>query len=264
MFRTFRLMCVCLSLVFVSSFPSWAQQTLGAVVGTVKDSSGGVVSKATVKARNLTTSLTQTTSSKEDGSYSIADLPVGTYEVSFSKDGFKTEVHSQILVQGDRTTTLSSSLIPGEVNVQVTVSGTPLLNQVDTTNGYTMNSELIESTPLGTGSFTQLAILAPGVSADLLAGSGTNAGLGNQSIWANGQRDTSNSLSLNGVTSDNIFNGKTSSQVASNRVLFSVGEGNTNSGETQTSTSVYIAIGGRNSDSASGNYRGTPGRYFHV
>jgi hypothetical protein len=75
------------------------------------------------------------------------------------------------------------------------------------------------------------------------AGSGTNAGLGNQSIWANGQRDTSNSLSLNGVSSNNIFNGKTSSQVASNRVLFNVGEGPNLSGEIQTSTSVYIAIG---------------------
>lgn len=223
--------------------PLHAQQTLGSIVGTITDSSGGVVSKVSVKARNLGTNLTQTASSKDDGSYRIVDLPIGTYEVTITRDGFKTEVYPQILVQGDRTTTLNSSLQPGEVNTQITVSGTPLLNQVDTTNGYTMSSELIESTPLGTGSFTQLAILAPGVSADLLAGSGTNAGLGNQSIWANGQRDTSNSLSLNGVDSNNIFNGKTSSQVSSNRVLFSVGEGNSFDGETQTSTSVYIAIG---------------------
>lgn len=227
--------------VFVSA--SRAQQTLGSIVGTVTDSSGGVVSKVSVTARNLGTNLTQTATTKDDGSYSIADLPVGTYEIVFARDGFKKEVHSQILVQGERTTTLNATLQPGEVTAQVTVSATPLLNQVDTTNGYTMGSELIESTPLGTGSFTQLAILAPGVNADLLAGSGTNAGLGNQSIWANGQRDTSNSLSLNGVSSNNIFNGKTSSQVSSNRVLFNVGEGATNSGETQTSTSVYIAIG---------------------
>jgi hypothetical protein len=225
------------------SLPAYAQQTLGTINGTVKDSSGGAMGKVAVKVRNLGTNLTQTASTKADGSYNIPDLPIGTYEVTFTHDGFKTDVYPQILVQGDRTTTLNSSLQPGAVSTQITVSGTPLLNQVDTTNGYTMSSELIESTPLGTGSFTQLAILAPGVSADLLSGSGTNAGLGNQSIWANGQRDTSNSLSLNGVTSNNIFNGKTSSQVSSNRVLFSVGEGNTNSGETQTSTSVYIAIG---------------------
>jgi len=243
MTNVYRQVLVCLGLLLLLASASGAQQTLGSISGTVKDSSGGVVSKATVKVRNLATNLTQTATSKEDGSYSIADLPIGTYEVTYSQTGFRTEVHSQILVQGDRTTTLNSALQPGEVNTQVTVTGTPLLNQVDTTNGYTMGSDLIEAIPLGTGSFTQLAILAPGLSADLLSGSGTNAGLGNQSIWANGQRDTSNSVSLNGISGNNVFSGKTSSQVASNRVLFNVGEGNTVAGETQTSTSVYIAIG---------------------
>jgi len=59
------------------------------------------------------------------------------------------------------------------------------LDESDTTNGYTLNADLIEGSPLGTGSFTQLAILRPGVNADLLSGAGTNAGLGNQNIFAN-------------------------------------------------------------------------------
>lgn len=243
MVKAFCSFFVAVVLILVLAQPSYGQQTLGSINGTVTDSSGAVVSRAIVKVRNLGTNLEQSASTKGDGSYSIVNLPIGTYEVIFTRDGFKTEVYSQILVQADRTVTLNPSLQPGEVNTQVTVSATPLLNQVDTTNGYVMGSELVEAIPLGTGSFTQLAILAPGVSADLLATSGTNAGLGNQSIWANGQRDTSNSLSLNGVSSNNIFNGKTSSQVASNRVLFNVGEGANLSGEIQTSTSVYIAIG---------------------
>jgi hypothetical protein len=41
--------------------------------------------------------------------------------------------------------------------------------------------------PLGTGSFTQLATLSPGINADFLSGTGTNTGLGNQNIWANEQ-----------------------------------------------------------------------------
>ena len=172
-------------------------------------------------------------------------MPIGPYSVSFARDGFKTEVHNRITVVGGVTATINGSLQPGEVSTSITVSGTPLLNQTDTTNGYTLGTELIESTPLGTGSFTQLALLSPGVNADFLTGSGTNAGMGNQNIFANGQRDTSNSFVVNGVQTNNLFNGKSSSGVADNRAVLNTGQ-NTNGspgGEIQTSTSVYSAIG---------------------
>lgn len=174
--KAFRLGVTLFALLCLLGTPARAQQTLGSINGTVKDSSGGVVAKVSAKVRNVATNLTQTTMTRDDGSYNIPDLPVGSYQVTFSHDGFKVGIYSDVLIQGDRTTTLNPTLQPGEVTASVTVSATPLLNQVDTTNGYTMSSELIESTPLGTGSFTQLAILAPGVSADLLATSGTNAG----------------------------------------------------------------------------------------
>jgi hypothetical protein len=58
---------------------------------------------------------------------------------------------------------------------------------------------------LGTGSFTQLATLSPGLSAQFLNGSGRNAGLGNQAIYSNGQRASSNSISLNGVERGQSF-----------------------------------------------------------
>ena len=209
------------------------------------DSSGGVLGKVTVKIRNLDTNLEQVASTKDDGSFLVSALPIGRYSVSFARDGFKTEVHDQIFVQGGVTTTVNGSLQPGEVTTSITVSGTPLLNQTDTTNGYTLSSELIEATPLGTGSFTQLALLSPGVNADFLTGSGTNAGLGNQNIFANGQRDTSNSFVVNGVQTNNLFNGKSSSGVADNRAVLNTGQNTskTPGGEIQTSTSVYSAIG---------------------
>jgi Carboxypeptidase regulatory-like domain len=212
--------------------------------GTVTDSSGAVVQKAAVKIRNLATNLEVTAETKSDGSFSAADLPIGTYEVTFTKEGFKTANYPQILLQSNRTTTVSAKLQPGAVASTVTVTATPLLNETDTTTGYVLDSLVIDNSPLGTGSFTQLAILSPGVNADLLNTSGTNAGFGNQSIWANGQRDSSNSFSFNGVNANNIFNGKSSSQLTSGRVVFNVGEGsNSQTGEIQTSTSVYGAIG---------------------
>ena len=232
-----------LSLAFLSQL-ALGQQTLGSLNGTVIDASGAVVQKAAVKIRNLDTNLEVTAESKSDGSFSAADLPIGTYEVTFAKEGFKTAVYSRILVQGNRTATLNAKLQPGAVASEVTVTATPLLNVTDTTTGYVLDSSVIENSPLGTGSFTQLAILSPGVNADLLNTSGTNAGFGNQSIWANGQRDSSNSFSFNGVNANNIFNGKSSSQLTSGRVAVNVGQGNNSqTGEIQTSTSVYGAIG---------------------
>jgi hypothetical protein len=101
----------------------------------------------------------------------------------------------------------------------------PLLNEVDTTNGYVLDENVIRNTPLGTGSFTQLAILSPGVNADFLAGTGSNSGLGNQAIWANGQRDSSNSFVVNGISANNLFNGKSGSQVSSSRFTLNTGQG---------------------------------------
>lgn len=225
---------------------AFGQQTLGSINGEVTDSSGAVIQGAQVEARATATNLEVAATTKADGSFSIADLPIGTYGVKFIKDGFETDVHPQILVQGNRTATINARLTPGKVSVSVTVEATPLLNETDTTTGYTLNELQITEVPLGTGSFTQLAILSPGVSADLLNTAGTNAGLGNQAIWANGQRDTSNSFELNGVNANNIFNGKSTSQVTSGRVAVNIGEngnGNNPSGEIATSTTVYGAIG---------------------
>ncbi len=238
-----RLLLVCVALVclFVSSAP--AQQTLGSISGTVTDSSGGVIHNATVKVHKLATGLEQTLTTHADGSFEITDLPIGVYSVAFSRDSFKTEVHSQIVVQGNRTTTVNGSLQPGEVTMTVTVSGTPLMNQTDTTNGYVVDQLTIEQTPLGTGSFTQLAILSPGVHADFLGGDGSNSGLGNQAIFANGNRDTSNSFSLNGTSTNNLFNGNSTSQVGENRFVLNTGESFGSGGGIQTSTSVYGAIG---------------------
>jgi hypothetical protein len=225
--------------------PHWAvaQQTLGSMNGTVTDSSGAVVQGATVKVRAPATNLEVKAETKADGSFHIADVPIGTYEVTFTKDGFSTAVYPQILVQGNRTATVNAKLNPGAVSSTITVEATPLLNSTDTANGYTMGPQQIESVPLGTGSFTQLAIQAPGVSADFLSGSGSNEGLGNQGIVANGQRDTSNLFTFNGVNANNLFNGNSTSNISDSRFTLNTGEIFGVGGQVQTNSSVFDAIG---------------------
>lgn len=223
--------------------PLRAQQILGAITGTVKDSSGAAVPEASVKALNIATNLEVAATSQGNGSYLVPNLPAGTYKLTITKPGFQTETHTEVLVNGDRTTTVDGSLQVGQVTSTVEVNAVPLMNQVDTTNGYVVDQLTIEQTPLGTGSFTQLAILTPGVHADFLGGAGSNAGLGNQAIFANGQRDTSNSFSMNGISTNNLFNGNSTSQVGANRFVLNTGENFGAGGQIQTSTSVYSAIG---------------------
>jgi hypothetical protein len=228
---------------FGFSLPAAAQTVLGSITGTVKDSTGAAVPGAAVTADNIGTNLKVTAHSDGNGSYLIPNLPAGTYKVTFKKEGFDLETHTEVPVNGDRTTTVDSSLKVGQVSTAVEVTAVPLMNQVDTTNGYVVDTLTIEDTPLGTGSFTQLAILAPGVNADFLGGGGSNAGLGNQAIYADGQRATSNSFSLNGVNTNNLFNGNSTSQVGENRFILNTGENFGVGGSAQTSTSVYGAIG---------------------
>jgi len=232
---------LCFGLVF--SMPAVAQTILGSIVGTVKDASGAAIPGAAVTAENIATNLTVKAISDNNGSYQIPNLTAGTYKLTFKKEGFGGETHTEILVNGDRTTTVDSSLKVGQVNSSVEVNAVPLMNQVDTTNGYVVDQLTLEQTPLGTGSFTQLALLSPGVHADFLAGSGANAGLGNQAIFANGQRDTSNSFSLNGIDTNNLFNGNSTSSVGENRFVLNTGETFGAGGTILTSTSVYTAIG---------------------
>jgi carboxypeptidase family protein len=223
--------------------PLHAQQILGSITGTVVDSSGAAVGGASVQAVNIATNLQVSAQTEGNGTYVIQNLPAGTYKLTFAKQGFETESHTEILVNADRTTTVGGNLKVGQISTTVEVTSTPLMNQVDTTNGYVVDQLTIQNTPLGTGSFTQLAILAPGVHSDFLGGAGGNAGLGNSPIFSNGQRDTSNSFSLNGITTNNLFNGSSTSQIAENRFVLNIGENFGAGGGIQTSTSVLGAIG---------------------
>ncbi|MGD0630513.1 MAG: carboxypeptidase regulatory-like domain-containing protein [Terracidiphilus sp.] len=220
-----------------------AQQTLGSLNGTVVDPSGAAVVAATVSATNASINVTRTTTTGANGFYQIFNLPIGAYVVTVKHEGFEATDTKGITVQEARTTTVNATLKLGKASESVEVTANPLLNSTDTTNGYTLDSAQIELTPLATGSFTQLAVLAPGVSAELLANLDSNAGLGNQNIWANGQRATSNTFQLNGVDATNIFNGMTSSGTVSQRYNFGVGETDAVGGEYGAGTSVYESNG---------------------
>src|SRR5579864_289657 len=233
-------------MVLLLSWSAAAQQTLGGITGTVTDRSGSVLPDTSVTIVGDQTKLTRTQKTNGNGAYDFVNLPIGTYTVTVSHDGFQTERLPSILVQADRTATLNVSLKVGQVGTTIDVQAAPIMNAVDTTNGYILEEQQIREVPLPTGSFTGLAILSPGVNAELPGGTGVNNGLGNQPIWANGQRDTSNTFLLNGVDASNLFNGKSTSSVASARIVNNTGvsgAGSTTAEEIQSTASPYLAIG---------------------
>lgn len=221
-----------------------AQQTLGGITGEVTDSTGAAVAGATVTAVGEQTGLTRKATSNSEGVYTLVNLPIERYTVTVTNQGYETQKFPGIPVQADRTATLNALLKVGQVNESITVEASPLLNTVDTTNGYVLDKTQIDTIPLPTGSFTGLAILSPGVNAELPGGTGSNSGLGNAPIWANGQRDTSNAFLINGVDASNLFNGKSTSQVESFRIVNNTGQANNaGGGVVPSSASIYLAIG---------------------
>ena len=109
--------------LFFASFamraPMPAQDVLGGITGTVKDATGAGVPDATVRARNIDTNLEVVQHSQSNGSYSVGNIPAGNYRVTFTKEGFETETHTQVLVNANRTTTVDGDLKVGTVATTV-------------------------------------------------------------------------------------------------------------------------------------------------
>ena len=243
---TFLFLASLLCVLLTSATSTPAQQTLGGITGSVTDSSGAALPDTHVSLVSDQTALSRTQTSDASGVYLFVNLPIGTYTLIFTHASFESQKIPSITVQANRTATVNAALKIGSVSTTVTVEESPLLNAVDTTNGYVLDKAQLEDVPLPTGSFTGLAILSPGVNAELPSGNGVNAGLGNQPIWANGNRDTTNTFLLNGVDAKNLFNGKSTSSVGSARVVNNTGvsgAASTSAFEIQSSASPYLAVG---------------------
>jgi Carboxypeptidase regulatory-like domain/TonB dependent receptor-like, beta-barrel len=149
---------VCLSLAATG----FAQQTSGTIAGTVIDPSGAVVPGVGVTATNQSTGLTRTTSTNTHGQYRIPYLPVGTYTVRTSKEGFVSQEQKGITLEILQVRSVDFSLQLGSVTQTVTVTGqTPLLETQTSEAGQVIRGSQVTNLPLNVRQFMQLAFLAP-------------------------------------------------------------------------------------------------------
>ncbi len=66
-----------------------AQTFRGTILGTVTDSTGAAITGAAVAIKNVDTGLARTVSTSEDGTYSVPELPIGTYSRHRRKNRFQ-------------------------------------------------------------------------------------------------------------------------------------------------------------------------------
>lgn len=136
----------------------------GRIKGTVKDSTGAVVPKASVTATNEATGVKFTTTASAAGEYIFPQLPVGTYDISATAPGFKTFTATGIILNIDQEYVEAVKLDIGSATEGVTVEADAV--QVNTTDmqlsGVVNSSEMVEL-PLIGRNFTTLETIQPGV-----------------------------------------------------------------------------------------------------
>src|SRR5579862_4942685 len=161
-----------------------AQVSTGTISGTVKDSSESVLPGAHVVILNEGTGISRTVDADENGHYSALSLPLGSYRVTVTHDGFETEVRTGIVLTVGREEVVDVALTVGSVSQSVVVTGAPPLVESTTASlGSLVDDQQIRALPLNGRSWDQLALIQPGVT---LSSPGQVAG--NQFNYGTGKR----------------------------------------------------------------------------
>jgi len=196
----------------LAAVASWASIN-GSISGLVLDPSGSVVVGAAVTATETQTGVKSETVTDSKGFYSFPELPIGTYDVEISANGFKTFRKSGLVVDANAALRVDATLQVGQTTEKVVVNSDAVHVETESTQtGEVIEGRKIVSVPLNGRAYTDLLALQPGVVPSAYGNqapdtqdrqpSGT-LNPGNQSI--NGQRESSNGFMVNGA---NVVEGK--------------------------------------------------------
>lgn len=139
-----------------------AQETTADVTGRVMDSQQRAVKGATVTVTNKGTGLSRTTTTDDDGGYTITQLPAGTYDVAVEAQGFSKAVAEKLELNVGATLTQNFEVQPGELTATVVVSSEGTLVETTTSEiGKSITPEEVKNLPLLNRTFASLSIIAP-------------------------------------------------------------------------------------------------------
>jgi hypothetical protein len=153
--------------VFVATNPAWGQsQSInGTIRGHVTDATGASVAGASVTVTNAELGYTRTLVTEGDGYFVLVNLPLGTYKVSVSRDGFTTANFDQIVLTAGKEAVIDPSLKIGTASEVVEVSATTTtLDPTSLNVQRTLDSREIENLPLTSRNPYNFILFQPGVS----------------------------------------------------------------------------------------------------
>lgn len=148
--------------ILFSGAPARSQTDRATLEGTVADTSGAVISGASVKVTEVATSISQERKTNTNGYYRFPGLAVGRYTVSVSNPSFKTKVVEEVVLVVGETHTLDVPLAVGEVSekVEITAEASPA-ERTSAAAASVVTTEQIANLPVNGRDWSDLTLLAP-------------------------------------------------------------------------------------------------------
>lgn len=181
--RLTRLLLLAVLAVISCTTELCAQTTVtGEIAGTVVDSSGAIVSGATVSLKNEASGELGTAQTDGLGQFRFALLKPGAYTLTVRASGFETS-GKRVNVNLGRVTTVPIKLAVGEVTTTVEVTGQPPLVDPKSSNlTTTYVTDQLGALPAPGGDITSYAYTAPGIVMNTGSGWGNFSAFGLPSI----------------------------------------------------------------------------------
>ncbi len=162
----------CFSLFLLPCFflasQAFAQDgSTGAIRGTVLDPDGGLIAGATVAIVNVATGQRYAATTDANGHFAADLLPPGDYSARVEVQGFSPQLAPQAHVEVGGALQLQFRLTLAGAKEAVTVSGAPpLVDTQPSSISALIDEQAILGLPLNGRRFTDLSLLAPGVTQD--------------------------------------------------------------------------------------------------
>src|SRR5436853_2049932 len=204
-------------LLALSSQLASAQVVFGSVVGNVTDGTGAAIPGASIKITMTVTNDSRTMQTNELGSYTIATVTPGTYQVEIAKEGFRAFFAQNVLVNPNNIVRVDAQLQVGAVSERLEVSATAALLQTDRADIHAeVTAQDLTTLPQANRTYSGLLELVPGTTppAGQLSG-GTNNPSKSETFSFNGTGTSASTVRIEGVNALNFWSTSAQSFVPS-------------------------------------------------